>query len=1106
MRYLANLNDLLNLRKGEVWVVRTLLLFSFFQTTALALFFTAASSLFLTEYPIRTLAYVYLSTGLLLLFLNGVYARITRFVPARTLMLAEVGVILVVILLFRIGMGWAHAAWLAFGLIVWHRVMSSYLSAGFLRLALLLFDVRQSKRLFGLITSAETPASVLGYLLASALVPLIGTPNLLWWSAGALLGALVFLALLTTRPGTLTFEETSTEAEAAPPVSLFRRGKGRLGDFLAALALTCVFAVLTFTLIEFAFLSQVSSRFTNQSQITFFIGIILAMGQFAAFLLKTFLYGQVQRRFGLRAALLALPLVLGLIMASSLLSGLVGPTLLLVWLWVVIMVANDTLRSSLYSNTFIALLQPLPRRMKMLGLDLLGNVEAAAVGLSGLVLVGFGLLDALSLQYFSGFLLVVLVGWVAAIRVLNRRYLRVLEQGLKKRLLAGHALSVEDPATLRLIHEKLDSPYPGEVLYALDILSKHRHGQLPQMLKRLLVHPSEEVRQEALAKVDALRQASLLPEIKKRMEQETVLALKKQALRVYCKLGEATVVDEVTPYLEATDEPVRTGALVGLICSGGIDGVIVAGQRLNDYIYATQPEKRAFAADVIGEVGIYHFYHPLLGLLDDEDVVVRKAALKAAGIIRHPRLYEPLLQAVSSPDVFEVAMNALIQSGEGVIGLFERELNQADYNPVRMRRLIAICGKVGGAKSIALLKDKLYFENIEVRNQILHSLSLCGYKPNAAEKEVVLRTLHAELADAAWFLNAMEAIGLASTAAQLPYYALLIRALEVELHHLKRRLLLLLSFLYEANDVLQVWNSLQLTSREKRANALEVLDVLVAKELSSIILPLLEDFPIAQQIKILNPRFPHVRLSPTGYLQKLINRREVPVVNVWTQAVTLYVVRQLQLEALTAEVMGALSHPTSLVAETACWTLQGFQHDRLPENGASVLFQKLAQNAMNSRLLAVEKVMALKTTRLLSETPEDILVDIASILKEVPVVVGEQIVQKGEIGTCMYIIYEGSVRVHDGEHTLAELKNRDFFGELSLLDAEPRSASVTALEDSFLLRLDQHAFYEIMADHIEVTREIMKIMCRRLRYQNRAVAEMKEQLQQRAASALEKPA
>jgi CRP-like cAMP-binding protein len=95
----------------------------------------------------------------------------------------------------------------------------------------------------------------------------------------------------------------------------------------------------------------------------------------------------------------------------------------------------------------------------------------------------------------------------------------------------------------------------------------------------------------------------------------------------------------------------------------------------------------------------------------------------------------------------------------------------------------------------------------------------------------------------------------------------------------------------------------------------------------------------------------------------------------------------------------------------------------------------------------------------------------------------------------MFIIYSGSVKVHDGDLTFAILKSRDFFGELSLLDTEPRSASVTALEDSLLLRIDQQAFYEIMSDRSEVIREIMKILCRRLRKQNQEVAKLNELLE-----------
>ena len=115
-------------------------------------------------------------------------------------------------------------------------------------------------------------------------------------------------------------------------------------------------------------------------------------------------------------------------------------------------------------------------------------------------------------------------------------------------------------------------------------------------------------------------------------------------------------------------------------------------------------------------------------------------------------------------------------------------------------------------------------------------------------------------------------------------------------------------------------------------------------------------------------------------------------------------------------------------------------------------------------------------------------VDIASIVTEVPVRAGEQVFAHGEVGTCMYVIYTGAVRVHRDEFTFAQLRTRDFFGELALLDPEPRSASVTALEDGLLLRLDQNTFYEIMADRVEVTREIIKILCRRLRAQNQQLA------------------
>lgn len=132
-------------------------------------------------------------------------------------------------------------------------------------------------------------------------------------------------------------------------------------------------------------------------------------------------------------------------------------------------------------------------------------------------------------------------------------------------------------------------------------------------------------------------------------------------------------------------------------------------------------------------------------------------------------------------------------------------------------------------------------------------------------------------------------------------------------------------------------------------------------------------------------------------------------------------------------------------------------------------------------MLLIEKVLLLKSTPIFRETPEPDLIDTATIAEEVQVDAGSVIFRKGELGKCMYIIQSGKVHIHDGDHILAVLEENDIFGELSLLDEETRSASATCSEDCLLLKLDQEAFYEILANNINVLKGILKTLSKRLR-------------------------
>jgi len=132
-------------------------------------------------------------------------------------------------------------------------------------------------------------------------------------------------------------------------------------------------------------------------------------------------------------------------------------------------------------------------------------------------------------------------------------------------------------------------------------------------------------------------------------------------------------------------------------------------------------------------------------------------------------------------------------------------------------------------------------------------------------------------------------------------------------------------------------------------------------------------------------------------------------------------------------------------------------------------------------MLLIEKVLILHSSDIFHNTPEQELVGLAGILEEVYLEPDATLFSKGDKGNCMYFIYKGRVRIHDGDYTLAELEDNDIVGELSVLDAESRSASATTVEETILLKLEQEPFYEIMMNNVEVLKGILNTLCRRLR-------------------------
>ena len=142
------------------------------------------------------------------------------------------------------------------------------------------------------------------------------------------------------------------------------------------------------------------------------------------------------------------------------------------------------------------------------------------------------------------------------------------------------------------------------------------------------------------------------------------------------------------------------------------------------------------------------------------------------------------------------------------------------------------------------------------------------------------------------------------------------------------------------------------------------------------------------------------------------------------------------------------------------------------------------------KLILIEKVIVLKSLTIFSDTPETILAEIAHLVEEVELPKDAVIFKEGDIGNCMYIIFRGTVRIHKGNQTLAVFNEKEFFGELSLLDPETRSASATTLTDCFLLKIDEEPIYDLFESRPEVVKGIIKILCQRIRTMNQKLMEM----------------
>ena len=109
------------------------------------------------------------------------------------------------------------------------------------------------------------------------------------------------------------------------------------------------------------------------------------------------------------------------------------------------------------------------------------------------------------------------------------------------------------------------------------------------------------------------------------------------------------------------------------------------------------------------------------------------------------------------------------------------------------------------------------------------------------------------------------------------------------------------------------------------------------------------------------------------------------------------------------------------------------------------------------------------------------LSQIAGAAKEITHRQGSVLARQGQSGVGFFLILDGSAGVKVGERSRGRLGPGDFFGEISLLDGGPRTATVTAETDVVTLGLTPWDFKRLVESNPAIAAKMLKVMAQRLR-------------------------
>jgi hypothetical protein len=869
------LPHILNIKVSESGQVFDLLVVQFFIGLANALVNIVAFTLFIYNISIQFLPLAYMVIAGLLILLNIIYEKIEhRFSPLQMLKIViAASAILLIPVWF--GLSFGNKNDFIFILLVWSILIYMATGYAFWGLVSLLFNIRESKRVFSVAGAGDIPAKFIGYLAAPVLIHFLGVINLIWFSVISLVAGYLLFTKMTQKKSWDKIRARSHVHKHQESVKQQKRDligfffKARLIFFISILSLL---SYNVFNLVDYTFLSQVKLRYESLASLAAFIAIFFAMGRLIAIVLKLLFTSRVIERLGIVSCLFITPIFL---CGACLVFFLFGPkTNYNVYIFGMMALLTEVLRLTIQEPVFFILFQPLKEHLRLKGHMISKGYmlppSLLIVGLTLFLMNKWGI--PITILLTVKILLLNLVVWGIIIFFIGQSYRKTIHNSIKKGIFHGGDGFRYDEDTIAMLLAKVKEGRDLEVIYALNLLENASYPHFQRVLEEELGNGRKDIKKYALERLEA--NGGINPRLLHQLLQtEKEKELKEKMFALLCK-HEPSFLETVSANMDGYDPGIQKIIVISLLNQTEFNYLHLAGNSIENWLYSDRPEDRMLAISIIGEVKHVKFTHAIESLIHDADTQVKRYAIATACKLKIRRLLPVVIQLLHRPSDRYLVLKGLQQYGDSLF-VDVQDLDR-DLLNTHTDDLIKLAAKINGPHSTRFLLSVMKSSSGPIE-KVLHALWIKGHEPASSEETQQLRTVLDN-----YLTNGSNKI--------LDFYSLppsegddlLQSAVRSEIKMDLINSLKTCSILFGKKEINRVLELLEMGHDEKLYNGMEMLDLVLPKKVASGINNLF-DF-------VLDP----------SHTKKTVPRRELHVFfnklffgdegsyNPWTKAICVY--------------------------------------------------------------------------------------------------------------------------------------------------------------------------------------------------------------------------